>query len=100
MQDKKNAFTVNIIRMSMHVGQARQERGYQNPDISAEICSNSCPWLGQCWQRAQSLEEAATEFVKICLPHGYLLFIPEVEPYLENKYSLKGLLSVMSFQRE
>lgn len=72
----------------------RQRRDYQNSDISAQRNICSIVREHRAWKRQP------TEFVKTCLPHGCLLFVPEVQPCLENQYSLKGLFSLISFKRE
>lgn len=85
----------------MPVDQARQQRGYQHPDISAQrpVPIAVLGW-GSTDKEHRACKRQPTGFVEICLPHGCLLFIPKVQPYLENKYSLKGFFSVISFKRE
>lgn len=74
-------------------GQQRQDnKGYQSPDISAEraVPIAVLDW-GSIVKEHRAWRRQPMGFVKICLPHGCLLFVPEVQPYLENKYSLKDL---------
>lgn len=87
--------------MGMHVDQARQQGGYQSPDNSAQM---PVPIAVLDWGSTDTEHRAwkrqPTVLVKICLPQGCLLFIPQVQPYLETKYSLEVLFSVINFRKE